>query len=165
MIRCSNGGNSDDFYHQYFRPPVKRIESENGEQSFVIYRCGKASEAANPDLYSAKRTIVNSGARFALSEKRAFGAIALGGHGTIGQPGKEAIPLESVSMFPSRKSVGGDEIFVTATAADHLTVQCNSLENLLFYQHFGSDSNPEASSLERPPFNRFSNELDGELGY
>ncbi|MBD3384133.1 hypothetical protein GF407_04320 [candidate division KSB1 bacterium] len=36
---------------------------------------------------------------------------------------------------------------------------------LLFYQHFGSDSNPEACSLESPPFNRFSNELHGELGY
>ncbi len=116
MIRCPNSGNSDDFYAQYFRPPVKCIESENGEQAFVIYRCVRISKAANPDFYSAKRTIVKSGARFSLSEKCAFGTVVLGGHGTIGQAGKEAIPLESASMFLSRESVGGDEIFVAAMA-------------------------------------------------
>lgn len=150
MIRCPNSGNTENFRQQYFRAPVLIRAEEAGEQSFVIYRCGKASEAQNPDLYSAKRTYVHSRHVFELSEKAAFGGIVLAGHGQIWVEGKEPVPIEAVSLFPTRDTIGGDEIFVSAYAAGRARVRCDSMERLALYQHFASDSNPEATAVAVP---------------
>ena len=150
MIRCKNAGNSHNFRAEYFRPPVTIREEESGSQSFVIYRCGKASEPTSPDIYSAKRTVVNSSSLMKLSENTAFGAIVLGGHGTISVEGKEPVSIESVSIYPTRDDMGGDEFFVAACAASKLKVECASMERLSFYQHFASGSNPDAGRLQVP---------------
>lgn len=155
MIRCPNSGNSENFRQQFFRPPVVTRSDDAGEQSFVIYRCGKASEARNPDLYSAKRTYVHSGSVLELQERAAFGAIVLGGHGRIWVEGKEPVSIETVSLFPTRDTLGGDEIFVAACAAGRLRVRCDSMERLALYQHFASDSNPEAATLKIPEYLAF----------
>lgn len=147
MIHCEHSGNRDNFRQEYYRPPVEIFKNENGEQSFVIYRCGRRSEAVNPDLYSAKRTQVQSKKTLELRENAAFGAIVLRGTGTICVPGKEAVAIESVSMFDTQDDCYADEIFVTAAAAKHFSAKCTGSEPLAFYQHFASNSNPEAGSL------------------
>ena len=155
MIRCKNAGNSESFRKEYFRPPVPISEDEEASRYFVIYRTGKASEAKNADLYSAKKTVVQSSAAIELKEKAAFGAIVLGGHGEISVPGKKPLKIESVSMFPTRDDMGGDEFFVAYGAAAEFRVQCSSMERLSFYQHFASGANPEASSIKIPEYQTF----------
>jgi len=155
MIRCKNSGNSENFRKEYFRPPVQIFENEEAGQYFVIYRTGKASDEKNDDLYSAKKTVVQSGAAVDFKEKAAFGAIVLSGHGSISVKGRKPISIESVSMFPTRDDLGGDEFFVAAGAASEFRVQCNSMEKLSFYQHFASGSNPESTSLKIPEYKTF----------
>jgi hypothetical protein len=150
MINCPGAGNRDDFRRQYFRAPVATLAEEGGTQSFVIYRTGRAGEARCPDLYSAKRTVVHGGGTLRIREHAAFGAIALGGHGTLRVPGRQPVVLEAVSFFPTRDDPGGDEVFVAAGAAAELEVEAESVERLSFYQHFASDSNPEAATLAVP---------------
>ncbi|NPV54147.1 MAG: hypothetical protein HPY71_11580 [Firmicutes bacterium] len=152
MIRCKNSGNTENFRQEYFRPPVKVREQDAGSQAFVIYRCGKASEKTNPDLYSAKKTVINPSYTWEIQEKAAFGAIVLGGHGRVWVPGKEPSQIESASIFMTREDLGGDEFFVAACAADKVKVECMSIERLIIYQHFASNSNPEAASLAIPEF-------------
>jgi hypothetical protein len=152
MIRCENSGNSHNFRQEYFRPPVPVFEGRDGSQHWVVYRTGRASAGRSPDLYSAKKTTVQPGAGLRLSEKGAFGAIVLGGSGTLRVPGREACRIENVAMFPDRDSVGGDEFFVSAAAAGDLEMECSSMESLRVYQHFASGTNPEAGVLEPPEY-------------
>lgn len=152
MVKCKNSGNRDNFRAEYFRAPAMIREEDEGKQEYVIYRTGKASVKKNPDLYSAKHTKVASGQRFEMKESGAFGAIVLGGHGSLQVEGKEPVQVESASIFPNRYAMGGDEFFVSAEGASKLQAQCDSFEMLSFYQHFASDSNPEATSLEIPEF-------------
>lgn len=155
MIRCKNAGNTENFRAEYFRPPVSVFENEAGSQKFVIYRQGRASEPSNPDLYSAKKSVVHAEHQIDFCENAAFGLIALGGYGKLCVPGKQAVALESVSMFPTRDDIFGDELFVAAEAAKHFNATCTSMERLSFYQHFASESNPESSSLRIPRYLRF----------
>jgi len=155
MLRCRNSGNGDNFRAEYFRPPVRRSSSKEGSQSWIIYRTGKASAATNPDLYSAKKSVVAGGAAMVLEESAAFGAVVLSGHGTVGVEGKKPLAIESASMFPSRDALGGDEFFVAAGAAARLRLECNSIESLHVYQHFASGSNPETRSLAVPEHRTF----------
>ncbi len=158
MIRCRNSGNGESFRQEFFRAPVIHRDEQEGQQKWVTYRTGRASEKENPDLYSAKKTIVNDGMTMELSENAAFGAIVLGGHGSVSVKGKEALPVESVSMFPDRDSLGGDEFFVAADAARSFRVSCRSMERLAFYQHFASGSNPESRRLRVPEYVAFARE-------
>ena len=155
MIRCPNSGNTENFRKEFFRPPVKVRDEEAGSQSYIIYRCGKGSQVVNPDLYSAKRTSVNPGHTFDLYEKAAFGGIVLAGHGMVGIAGKQPLQVESVSIFPTREDLGGDEFFVAASAAGKVNVSCASMEKLTFHQHFASNSNQEATSLPVPQYLTF----------
>jgi hypothetical protein len=155
MIRCRNAGNAQNFRQQYFRPPVTLRDEEAGEQSYVIYRCGRASELPSPDLYSAKKTTVRAGRVLEVSEKAAFGAVVLAGHGSIWVEGKTPLQIEAVSMFSTRDEIGGDEFFVAAPAAGKIRVRCASLENLSVYQHFASGSNPETTRLAVPEYLAF----------
>jgi hypothetical protein len=155
MLRCRNSGNGDSLRREYFRPPVQIFTDEGGSQSWLIYRAGRASEPSNPDLYSAKRTVVQPGRSLSLQERAAFGAIVLSGHGHMGLPGQQPVALESASMFPTRDAIGGDEVFVAAGAAAGFQVSCESMEALHLYQHFASDSNPEARALEVPRYLAF----------
>jgi hypothetical protein len=155
MIRCPNAGNGDNFRREYFRPPVLVRDTPEARQSFVIYRTGKASEKKNPDLYSAKKTVVRGGAEASLVEPAAFGVVVLAGNGTVGVPGKAALPVGTVGIFPTRESPGGDEIFVAAGAAKSLKVTCSSAEDMRFYQHFASGSNPAATTLSVPEYLAF----------
>jgi len=150
MIRCKNAGNFESFRKEYYRPPAKIFEVEPGSQYFVIYRNGRASEKINPDLYSAKKTVVYHKGMITLQDNAAYGAIILGGYGEIMVPDKEPVTIESVSMFPTRDDLGGDEIFVSKDAASKLIVNCRSLERLSLYQHFASNSNPEATKIDIP---------------
>lgn len=152
MIRCKNAGNNDNFREEYFRPPVQIFEDEAGTQKFVIYRCGKASEEENPDLYSAKQTVVNSDCVLEIREKAAFGGIALAGHGVLSVPKKEPVQIEAVSLYRTRHEMLGDEFFIAACAAENLRIECRSLESLSVYQHFASNSNPESTRLKIPEF-------------
>ena len=156
MIRCPDAGNSENFRQQYFRPPVCLREEKAGRQSFVIYRCGRAGEAASPDLYSAKKTSVHSGRVLDLAESAAFGAVVLAGHGSVWVTGKEPVPVEAVSLYATRDEIAGDEFFVAAPAAGKLRVSCASLEGLSLYQHFASGSNPEATRVQIPEHYAFS---------
>ncbi len=156
MIRCRNAGNGENFRRQFFRPPVKVRDTPEAVQSYVIYRTGKASEPSNPDRYSAKKAVVRGGRTAAFNERAAFGAVVLAGHGTVGVPGKEQVPVGAVSHFPNRDSPGGDELFVAASAAAKLTVSCASAEDMRFYQHFASGANPEAQSLPIPEYFAFA---------
>ncbi len=156
MMRCRNSGNGRSFRSEYFRVPVRVRQGSEGEQKWVIYRTGMASEKANPDLYSAKKTIVNEGMTMELSERAAFGAIVLGGHGTVQVEGKEPLPLECASMYPDRDSLGGDEFFVAADAARSFRIACRSIERLSVYQHFASGSSPEAQTLKVPELRQFA---------
>jgi len=156
MIRCGNSGNGKSFRSEYFRAPVTVREDREGTQKWVTYRTGTASEKENPDLYSAKKTMVNEGMSMDLAENAAFGAIVLGGHGTVQVNGKEALPVESVSMYPDRDSLGGDEFFVASGAARSFRVSCHSMERLAVYQHFASSSNPETRSLRVPEYLTFA---------
>jgi hypothetical protein len=150
MIRCRHSGNGDSFRAEYFRPPVTVLRTEEAAQSFVIYRTGRASEAKNPDLYSAKKTVVAAGREAHLTEPAAFGGIVLAGHGTIGVPGKRQLPVGAAGIFPDRDAIAGDELFVAAPAAGSVVIACQGEEDLRVYQHFASGSNPRACSLERP---------------
>ncbi len=156
MLHCRNSGNGDNFRKEYFRPPVEIFHSEEGGQSWVIYRTGRASEAINVDLYSAKKTVVQSGCALRLQEKQAFGAIVLSGHGRVQVQGKEPLAVESASMFPTRDALGGDEFFVAAGAAEAFRLECESIENLHVYQHFASNSNPESRNLPVPVYLPFA---------
>ena len=140
----------------HFRPPVSVRREEGGAQSFIIYRCGKASEPTNPDLYSAKRTCVHSGSQFELHENAAYGGVVLAGHGSLFVPGKEAVQVEAVSIYPDRDTLGGDEFFVAACAAGQVMAACHSLDDLTFHQHFASNSNPESTSLTVPEYLAFA---------
>ncbi len=155
MIRCSNSGNSQNFRKEYFRPPVKVRNEEAGVQSYTIYRTGKGSEAHNADLYSAKKTQVNSECVFDLQEKAAYGGIVLAGHGKIWVEGKQPLKIEAVSLYPTRDDLGGDEFFVSAPAAGKVKVSCESMEQLTFHQHFASNSNPESTTLPVPEYLAF----------
>lgn len=150
MIRCKNSGNSESFREEYYRPPAIIFEDEAGSQHFIIYRTGRASEKINPDLYSAKKTVVDHNGIIALQENAAYGAVVLGGYGEIMVPNKEPVTIESVGIFPTRDDLGGDEILVSKDAASKLVVHCKSLERLSMYQHFASDSNPDATSIDIP---------------
>ncbi|MCX6089378.1 MAG: hypothetical protein NTX88_03190 [Candidatus Atribacteria bacterium] len=151
MIRCEQSGNTVvPFRKEYFRPPVRVRDEASGYQDFVIYRTGKCSEPVNPDLYSAKHTVVYSQENMEMNEHAAFGLITLGGHGTLSVPGKEPVSLETVGIFVTRESMGGDEVFVSAPAASHLIVEGQSMEDVSFYQHFSSHSNLEAARLSIP---------------
>ncbi len=147
MVKCPHSGNRENFRQEYFRPPVRVLENEDVQQDFVIYRCGRKSEAQNPDLYSAKRTQVCPAHTAALQENAAFGAIVLRGSGSVCVPGKEPVAVETVGMFDTMDDCFADEIFVTAGAAKAFSVACESREPLAFYQHFASSSNPEATTL------------------
>ena len=92
---------------------------------------------------------------FSLAEKAAFGAIVLRGHGRIFVEGKEPVEIESVSMFDTREDCFADEFFVAPGAAKQLVAESRGGEPLAFYQHFASDSNPEAASLDIPEYIRF----------
>lgn len=155
MIRCPNSGNGQNYRQEYFRPPVCVRQEQAGTQDFVIYRCGKTSEPANPDLYSAKRTQVQPGNSFSLYEQAAFGGIVLAGHGRIWVEGKEPVQVEAVAVYPDRDTLGGDEFFVSASAASSLQAACESLDCLTFHQHFASNSNPEATKLPVPEYFTF----------
>lgn len=155
MLRCRNSGNADNFRAEYFRPPVSRFSAKEGSQSWIIYRTGRASATGNPDLYSAKKSVVKSGAALPLEENAAFGAIVLSGHGTVGVDGRKPLPIESASMFPSRDALGGDEFFVAAGAAARIRLECGSIESLHVYQHFASGSNPEARAIAVPEHRTF----------
>jgi hypothetical protein len=148
MIRCGNSGNSDNFRKEYFRPPVQVSNGEEGSQSWVIYRTGRASSSENPDLYSAKKTVVAPNRAMELEEQAAFGAVVLSGHGAVEVDGRQALPIESASMFPTRDSLGGDEFFVAAGTRVRFT--CASIEELHMYQHFPSGANPETRTLKIP---------------
>ena len=156
MVRCPNSGNADNFRREYFRPPVTVRRDNDGSQDFVIYRTGKASEAANPDLYSAKHTVVSQGAAYGLGERAPFGAIVLGGHGVLQVPGKAPVPVETAGIFHTRTQMGGDEVFVAACAAKSVEAHCRSVEDLSLYQHFASGANPESGSLRVPDYVPFS---------
>lgn len=155
MLRCKNSGNADNFREEYFRPPVRIFDCAEGSQNWVIYRTGRAGEAVNADLYSAKKAMVRSGAALRLNENGAFGAIVLSGHGRVRVSGNEPLPVESASMFPTRDALGGDEFFVSADAAGKFELLCDSIEELHVYQHFASDSNPEAGSIPIPEYMPF----------
>ena len=155
IARCRNSGNGENFRQQYFRPPVCIFEEEAGRQSFIVYRCGKASDGHNPDLFSAKKTGVVSGCSLDLRENAAFGAVILAGHGRMWVEGKEPVPIETASMFPTRDHIGGDEVFIAAGAAGRVKVECKSLEDLSIYQHFASSSNPEAGRIAIPDYEPF----------
>jgi len=155
MIHCENSGNRENFREEYFRPPVGVFGNGKAEQSYVIYRCGKASEPKNPDLYSAKRTQVMADESHAFSENAAFGVITLRGHGCLCVPGKEPVALESASMYDTRDECYADEAFVSASAARAFSAQCESREPLAFYQHFASGSNPESAALGTGEYFRF----------
>ena len=148
MIRCANSGNTDAFRKQYYRPPITVRQDDGSRQDFVIYRCGRASEASNPDLYSAKHTVVPGKKTWQIQEAAAFGTIVLSGHGNISVPGKEPVEVETASLYYTRNEIGADEIFVSAQAAKNLTLECRSVERLSIYQHFASDSNPAAATLD-----------------
>ena len=150
MIRCRNSGNGKNFRSEYFRAPVLSREEREGAQKWVTYRTGMASEKENPDLCSAKKTTVNDGMTMELSENAAFGAIVLSGHGTVQVDGREALPVENVSMYPDRDSLGGDEFFVAPAAARSFRISCRSMERMAVYQHFASGSNPETRTLRVP---------------
>jgi hypothetical protein len=156
MIRCRHSGNGDNFRREYFRPPVPIHLEEGSGQSWVIYRTGRAGAVPNPDLYSAKKTFVASGRTLELQENAAFGAVVLSGHGRVGVPGKQELAVESASMFPTRDAPGGDEFFVAAGAAARLRLECGSVEALHIYQHFASDSNPQACAVSIPEHRAFA---------
>lgn len=158
MIRCKNSGNTDLFRQEYFRPPIRVVSEDNGYQDYVIYCTGKASNTTNPDLYSAKHTVVYHGGIFRIQEKAAFGVIVLGGFGFVQVPGKESVSLENTGFFPSRSTLGGDEIFISKGAASQLIFQTKSLEDLSIYQHFASQSNPESTKI---PISKLINKKEG----
>jgi hypothetical protein len=152
MIQCPRSGNRERFREQFFRPPVT-VRQENGSrQDFVIYRCGKASEKPNEDLYAAKHTVVPAKSSWEVQESAAFGAIVLAGHGALCVPGKESVEVESPSLYHDRAEIGADEVFVAPQAASRLQIECQGAERLSFYQHFASNSTPEATHLDIPEF-------------
>ena len=155
MVRCPNSGNRKNFRQEYFRCPVSLRREKEGSQDWIIYRTGPASAGHNPDLYSAKKTLVSPGASMRLSERAAFGAVVLRGHGTVDTGAKHALRVESTSMFSDRDDVGGDEFFVAAEAAGKVVISCESLEPVAVYQHFASASNPAAGSLDVPEYAPF----------
>jgi len=152
MLRCPSSGNKDDFRREYFRPPAVTRSEPEGAQSYVIYRTGRASAPQCPDLYSAKHTEVFPNATMDIREKGAFGMIALAGHGTIAVPGKQPVTVEAVSLFRHKEQIGGDELFISALAAQNLQVTNSSSETLSFYQHFASNTDPESTQLAIPDY-------------
>lgn len=150
MVRCPRSGNSGNFRQEYYRPPANVRSGDGCRQDYVIYRVGKASDGPSPDLYSAKKTVVASGENVELIESGAFGTIVLGGHGAFQIAGKEPVAAEAVSFFTDREALGGDELFVAAGAAARMAVRCDSIEDLRFYQHFASGSNPQAATIDIP---------------
>ena len=150
MIRCRNAGNGDNFRREYFRPPVAVRGDADAAQAYVIYRTGRASEPRNPDLYSAKKTVVTGGREVRFAERAAFGAIVLAGTGEVkvaGQAGRARRLGEPVpgSGYGARGRVfrrrGRGVLFAVSAAGE---------ESLRFCQHFASGSNPEAGSLAVP---------------
>ena len=158
MLRCPNSGNAASFREEYFRPPVQICKEDGGEQSYVIYRTGKASELENPDLYSAKKTVVSG--RMQLAENGAFGMVVLGGYGELCVAGKQSVDVENMAFFENTDAIGADEVFVSRDAARALTAECKGTGELRFYQHFSSNTNPEASKLKVPEYFTF----EGDVG-
>jgi hypothetical protein len=152
MLRCRNSGNADNFRREYFRPPVSLRRDEDGSQEWIIYRTGRAREASNPDLYSAKRTGVAPGRAMDLHEGAAFGAVILRGHGRAAVPGAAAVNVESASMFADRDTLAADEIFVAEGAAAKLRLECAGAEELALYMHFSAGSNPASRTLAIPEY-------------
>ena len=150
MVYCQNSGNRANFRKEYFRPPVTVRGDEAGSQAYVAYRCGRSSESRNPDTFSAKKTVVYSGGTLHVDETSAFGAILLSGHGRIWVEGFAPVEIETASYFPTRDFISGDEIFVAASAAGKVRIECSSRENIAMYQHFASGANPEAATLDIP---------------
>jgi hypothetical protein len=148
LVNCSNSGNKDNFRQEYYRPPITVHKEKGGRQDYVIYRCGRATEALNPDFYSSKHTVVNSQTSWQVEERAAFGTVVLSGHGVFEVAGKEPVVVESASMYYDRNEIGADEVFVAAGAAKKLSIRCASYQKLSFYQHFASNSNPESTSLK-----------------
>ncbi|HPE95090.1 MAG TPA: hypothetical protein PLT66_03365, partial [Bacillota bacterium] len=68
MIRCEHSGNTDAFRSEYFRPPVNIFDDGQAKQDYIVYRCGRASEEKNDDLYSAKHTQLVSGSSVKMNE-------------------------------------------------------------------------------------------------
>ena len=153
MLRCENSGNAESFRREYFRPPVEIRKEDGGSQSYVIYRTGKASQAVNPDLYSAKKAVVSS--KMDFHENAAFGMIVLGGFGELVVPGKAPVNVENVALFEDTDAIGADEVFVAAEAAKNFTATCKSFGELRFYQHFSSGANPEAGRVTPPEYFAF----------
>ena len=156
MIRCENAGNSDSFRKEYFRPPVRISGDEDASREYVVYRCGKASEKCNEDLYSAKKTSVYCKKTIRLAESAAFGAVVLRGSGRIFVEGRAPLHIESASMFLTRDECLEDEFFVAACAAGKARVACDSKEPLTLYEHFASNSNKDAASLPVPEYMKFN---------
>lgn len=156
MIRCRNSGNRENFRREFFRPPVVVRDDAEASQRFVVYRTGRASERTNPDHYSAKKTVVRGGREARFAERAAFGVIVLAGHGEVRVPGKEAVPAAAASLYPDRDTVYEDELFVAAGAAAGFAIAAAGEEPLRLYQHFASDSNPEARSLAVPEWIPFA---------
>jgi hypothetical protein len=152
MIRCANSGNGENFRREFFRPPARVLDTPDVSQSFVIYRTGKSSQARNPDLYSAKKTVVPAGRSVELVERAAFGAVVLGGHGAVSVPGKHVLPIGSASLYPDRDTLAGDEFFVAAGSAARFTLACGGLDDLRVYQHFASGANADAGALPVPEY-------------
>jgi hypothetical protein len=150
MIRCPKAGNGDNFRREYFRPPVPVRGDAEASQAYVVYRTGRAGEPRNPDLYSAKKTVVAGGREARCAERAAFGVIVLAGTGEVKVAGKQGVRAASASLYPDRDTVLEDELFVAAGAASSFAVSVAGEESLRFCQHFASGSNPEAGSLAMP---------------
>ena len=147
MVQCEHSGNRVHFRKEYNRPPVVVKETEEGKQSYIVYHLAKASEENAPDLFSAKKTVINPHKTMQLGENAAFGAVILRGYGKVYCDNKEPVKFESVSMYDTIDDYYSDEIFVAACAAKTFRVECESYEPMSFYQHFASDSNPEATKM------------------
>ena len=151
MVKCKNAGNRENFRKEYFRPQIKITDGDGLKQSYVIYRCGKASDDFNPDIYSSKRTEISAHSTVSVKENAAFGAIVLRGYGKI-SAGKSALDIENAAMFETRDDAFADEFFVAAAAASQFKVECSGNEPLAFYQHFASGSNPDTSTVKVPEY-------------
>lgn len=147
MIKCPGSGNFHNFRKEYYRIPVT-IANENGNrQDFVMYGCGKTSDKIKPDLYSAKNTVIAGRQSWRINEQAPFGFILLSGYGKISVPGKKPVEIAATSVYHTRDEMGADELFISQPAAEKLELTCSSMERMSFYQHFPSNSNPEAAKM------------------
>ena len=147
MINCPGAGNFENFRDQYYRIPVTVKEQNDNRQDFVIYGCGKTSDKTKPDLYSAKNTVIAGKKSWQIEENAPFGLILLSGYGKVKAAGKEPVEMAATSVYHSRDEIGADELFISPEAAGNLEIICESMERMSFYQHFPSNSNPEAAGI------------------